>query len=134
MTNRTSPPNILKKRRDWRARSKQPRTPVRFDAPKIDHPRACGAGRRRSPLPWHTFTALIWRMGTKTTFICDCCLRETDNNLGWARIHINGASGDKQLMPDQNRDLCEVWWSPIQTLMNKVHDDARARRNSSDNA
>ena len=86
------------------------------------------------PLPWHTFTALIWRMGTKTTFICDCCLRETDNNLGWARIHINGASGDKQLMPDENRDLCEICWSPLQTLMNKVHDDARARRNSSDNA
>ena len=39
----------------------------------------CGAGGSRSPLPWHTFTALIWRMGTKTTFICDCCLRETDN-------------------------------------------------------
>ena len=94
----------------------------------------CGAGRSRSPLPWHTFTALIWRMGTKTTFICDCCLRETDNNLGWARIHINGASGDKQLMPDENRELCEICWSPLQTLMNKVHDDARARRNSSDNA
>ena len=33
----------------------------------------------RALLPWRTFTALIWRMGTKTTFICDCCLRETDN-------------------------------------------------------
>jgi hypothetical protein len=47
----------------------------------------CGAGRSRSPLPWHTFTALIWRMGTKTTFICDCCLRETDNNLGVQHAH-----------------------------------------------
>jgi hypothetical protein len=36
-----------------------------------------------------------------------------DNNLGWARIHINGASGDKQLMPDENRDLCEICWSPF---------------------
>ena len=94
----------------------------------------CGAGGSRSPLPWHTFTALIWRMGTKTTFICDCCLREADNNLGWARIHINGVSGDKQLLPDENRDLCEICWSPLQTLMNKAHDDARARRNSSGNA
>jgi hypothetical protein len=50
-------------------------------------------------------------MGRKTTFICDCCLREADNNLGWARIHINGASGDKQVMPDENRDLCEICWS-----------------------
>ena len=94
----------------------------------------CGAGRSRSPLPWRTFTALISRMGTKTTFICDCCLREADNNLGWARIHINGASGDRQLMPDENRDLCEICWSPLQTLMNEAHDDARARRNSSGNA
>jgi hypothetical protein len=88
----------------------------------------------RAPLPWRTFTALSSRMGTKTTFICDCCLREADNNLGWALIHINGASGDKQLMPDENRDLCEICWSPLQTLMNKAHDDARARRNSSGNA
>jgi hypothetical protein len=87
----------------------------------------------RAPLPWRTFTALISRMGTKTTFICDCCLREANNNLGWARIHINGASGDK-LMPDENRDLCEICWSPLQTLMNKVHDDARAKRNPSGNA
>jgi len=71
-------------------------------------------------VPWHTFTALIWRMGPKTTFICDSCLRETDNNLGWARIHINGASGDKQLMPDENQDLCEICWSPLQTLMNNI--------------
>jgi hypothetical protein len=88
----------------------------------------------RAPLPWRTFTTLISRMGTRTTFICDCCLREADNNLGWARIHINGASGDKQLMPDENRDLCEICWSPLQTLMNKVHDDARAKRNPSGNA
>jgi len=88
----------------------------------------------RAPLPWRTFTALSSRMGTKTTFICDCCLREADNNLGWALIHINGASGDKQLMPDENRDLCEICWSPLQTLMNKTHDYARARRNSSGNA
>jgi len=84
----------------------------------------------RALLPWRKSTALISRMGTKTTFICDCCLREADNNLGWARIHISGDSGDKQLMPEENRDLCEICWSPLQTLMNKVHDDARARRNS----
>jgi hypothetical protein len=54
-------------------------------------------------------------MGTKTTFICDCCLREADNNLGWARVRVNGASDGKQLMPDDNRDLCEICWSPLQT-------------------
>jgi hypothetical protein len=70
-------------------------------------------------------------MGTKTTFICDCCLREADSNLGWARVHINGASGDKQLLPDDDRDLCEICWSPLQVLMKKVHAEARARRSSS---
>jgi cytochrome c553 len=46
-------------------------------------------------------------MGTKTTFVCDCCLREADSNLGWAHVHINGASGNKQLMPDDEgvRDI-----------------------------
>jgi hypothetical protein len=71
-------------------------------------------------------------METKTTFICDCCLREADNDLGWARLHVNGACGDKQLMPDEDRDLCEVCWSPLQTLMKEVHADAQAKRNSSD--
>jgi hypothetical protein len=70
-------------------------------------------------------------IGTKTTFICDCCLREADNNLGWACVSINGASDGKQLMPDDNRDLCEIRWSPLQTLMKKVHDEAREKRNSS---
>jgi hypothetical protein len=69
-------------------------------------------------------------MGTKTTFVCDCCLREADNNLGWARVSVNGASDGKQLMPDDNRDLCEICWSPLQTLMKKVHDEAREKRNS----
>jgi hypothetical protein len=73
-------------------------------------------------------------MGTKTTFICDCCLREADSNLGWARVHINGASGDKQLLPDDARDLCEICWSPLQVLMKKVHAEARARRSSSSGA
>jgi hypothetical protein len=58
-------------------------------------------------------------MGTKTTFVCDCCLREADHNLGWAHVSVNGASDGKQLMPDENRDLCEVCWSPLQTLMKK---------------
>jgi hypothetical protein len=73
-------------------------------------------------------------MGTKTIFVCDCCLRESDNNLGWARVSINGASGGRQLMPDDNRDLCEICWSPLQTLMKKVHDEAREKRNSASNA
>jgi hypothetical protein len=70
-------------------------------------------------------------MGTKTTFICDCCLREADNNLGWAHISINGASDGKQLIPDENRDLCEICWSPLQTTMKQVHQEAREKRNSS---
>jgi len=73
-------------------------------------------------------------MGTRTTFICDCCFREADNNLGWARISVNGASDGKQLMPDDNRDLCEICWSPLQTLMKKVHEEARARRRPSTEA
>jgi hypothetical protein len=63
------------------------------------------------------------------TCVCDCCFREADDNLGWAHIHVNG--GGKQLMPDDDRDLCEVCWSPLQTLMKKVHEEARAKRNSS---
>ena len=59
-------------------------------------------------------------MGTKTTFVCDCCFRESDNNLGWVRISVNGASGGKQLMPEDNRDLCVICWSPLQTLMKEV--------------
>ena len=45
-------------------------------------------------------------MGTKTMFICDCCFRDADNNLGWAHVSVTGASEGKQLMPDDNRDLC----------------------------
>ena len=33
--NRINPPSILKKQRDWRAQSKQPKILVRFDVPKI---------------------------------------------------------------------------------------------------
>jgi hypothetical protein len=69
-------------------------------------------------------------MAVRTTYICDCCFRESDNNLGWAHLHINGASGGKQLMPDDDRDLCEICWSPMQTLMKKVHAEAQERRNS----
>ena len=45
---------------------------------------------------------------------------------------MNGASDGKQLMPDDNRDLCEICWSPHQTLMKKVHDDAGEKRNKSE--
>ena len=70
-------------------------------------------------------------MGTKTTFVCDCCFRESDNNLGWARVSINGVVDGKQLMPDDSRDLCEICFSPLQTLMKKVHDAAREKRGHS---
>jgi hypothetical protein len=73
-------------------------------------------------------------MGTKTTFICDCCFREADNNLGWAHVSVNGVSDGKHIMPDDNRDLCEICWSPLQTLMKKVHEQAREKRNSSGGA
>ena len=43
---------------------------------------------------------------------------------------VNGASDGKQLMPDDNRDLCEICWSPLQMLMKKVHEEAREKRNS----
>src|ERR1039457_4433500 len=87
-----------------------------------------GARVSLAALPW---ASLISSMGTKTTFVCDCCFRESGNHLGWARVSVNGASDGKQLMPDDNRDLCEICWSPLQTLMKKVHDEAREKRNSS---
>jgi hypothetical protein len=80
------------------------------------------------------FVALLLRMATKTTFVCDCCFREADDNLGWAHVSINGASDGKQIMPDDNRDLCEICWSPLQTLMKKIHEEARDRRNWSGDA
>jgi hypothetical protein len=66
---------------------------------------------------------------TKTTYVCDCCLRASDNNLGWAYIRVNGAAEGRQLMPDDERDLCEICWSPLQTLMKQVHEEAKSRRN-----
>ena len=81
-----------------------------------------------------TFIALIPRMGTKTTFICDCCFREADDNLGWAHVSVTGASEGKQLMPDYNRDLCMICWSPLQTLLDEVHEKAREKRAAGDTA
>lgn len=69
-------------------------------------------------------------MGTKTTYICDCCLREADSNLGWAHINVNGKLQGKQLLADYNRDLCEICWSPLQTLMNQLHEEAAAKRSA----
>jgi hypothetical protein len=34
-------------------------------------------------------------------------------------VSINGTSEGKQLMPGDDRDLCEICWSPLQTLMKK---------------
>jgi hypothetical protein len=67
-------------------------------------------------------------MSTKTTFVCDCCLREAGNQVGWAHIQINGADGNRQVMPDKVHDLCEICWSPLQELMNQVQQDARQQR------
>src|SRR2546423_1742303 len=78
--------------------------------------------------------ALLSCMARKTTFVCDCCHREADDNVGWAHVHVNGATGGKQLMPDEDRDLCEICWSPLQTLMKTVQDETRGKRNSSDTA
>ncbi len=64
-------------------------------------------------------------MSTKTTFVCDCCLREADNHVGWARISINGADGSRQIIPDEVRDLCEICWSPLMELMKQVEQKAR---------
>jgi hypothetical protein len=69
-------------------------------------------------------------MATKTTFVCDCCFREADDNLGWAHVSVNGVSNGKQLISDDTRDLCEICWSPLQMLMKKVHEEAREKRNS----
>lgn len=69
-------------------------------------------------------------MATKTTFVCDCCFRESDTDLGWAQINVNGASDGKQLMPDLKKDLCEICWSPVQTTLRDVVEKARQRRNA----
>jgi hypothetical protein len=69
-------------------------------------------------------------MATKTTFVCDCCFREADSNLGWAHVSVNGASDGKQLMPEVDRDLCEICWSPLQTAMQHVQKTAREKRNA----
>ena len=37
----------------------------------------------------------------------------------------------RQLMPDDSRDLCEICFSLLQTLMKKVHDEAREKRDLS---
>ena len=40
-----------------------------------------------------------------------------------------GASDGKQLLPDDDRDLCEICWDPLKALMKKVHEQARDKRN-----
>jgi hypothetical protein len=69
-------------------------------------------------------------MATKTTFVCDCCFRKSDTDLGWAQITVNGASGGKQLMLGLKKDLCEICWSPVQVALNDVNEKARKRRNA----
>jgi hypothetical protein len=68
-------------------------------------------------------------MATKTTFVCDCCHREADTDFGWASVSIQGRSETNQLLPDEHHDLCEICWSPLKTLMNKVSAEARERSN-----
>ena len=44
---------------------------------------------------------------------------------------VNGVSDGRRLMPDDDRDLCEICWSPLQTLMKKVQAEAlEAKRTS----
>jgi hypothetical protein len=45
-------------------------------------------------------------------------------------VTVNGAADGKQLMPDVDRDLCEICWSPLQTALKEVEDKARERRNA----
>jgi hypothetical protein len=54
--------------------------------------------------------------------------------LGWAHVSVTGASEGKQLMPDYNRDLCMICWSPLQTLLDEVHEKAREKRAAGDTA
>jgi hypothetical protein len=68
-------------------------------------------------------------MATKTSFICDC-FRKSDSNLGWVHILVNGAAEGRQLMPDDERDLCDICWSPLQTLMKQIYEETKSRRNS----
>jgi hypothetical protein len=51
-----------------------------------------------------------------------------------AHVSVNGVSDGRKLMPDDNSDLCEICWSPLQTLMKKVHEEAREKRNLSKGA
>jgi hypothetical protein len=51
-------------------------------------------------------------MGTKTTFVCDCCFASPITSWG-ASVSVNGAVDGRQLIPDDNRDLGEICWSPF---------------------
>jgi hypothetical protein len=95
--------------------------------------RAVGEERVASGLLWKSCDRGA-AVGTRTTYICDCCYREADTNLGWARIQISGASGKLEIKPDETRDLCEVCWGQLQTLMEKISAEAREKRNSSPGA
>ena len=67
-------------------------------------------------------------MSTETTFVCAWRLREAQNHVGWAQIRVNWADGDRQLMPDEARDLCEICWSPLQQLLKQqLEQHARKR-------
>lgn len=61
-------------------------------------------------------------MATKTSFVCDCCTREADSNVGWAKVTV---AADEEITAAQQHDLCEICWSPLDVLMQKVSADAR---------
>ena len=41
---------------------------------------------------------------------CEChpAKADADDNVGWAHVHVNGATGGKRLMPDEDQDLCQI--------------------------
>jgi hypothetical protein len=67
-------------------------------------------------------------MATKTTHVCDCGFRESDNNLGWARVTVNGASDGMQLMPDVSTKIFVKYAGARLTLMKQVHEATGAVR------
>ena len=64
-------------------------------------------------------------MATKTSFVCDCCHRESDADIGWAHINVKGLSSLIKIVPDENRDLCPICWDPLNNLMHRLAAEAK---------
>ena len=63
-------------------------------------------------------------MTSKTTFVCDCCHRDAEAEIGWAQVKINE--------PDEKFDLCPICWDPLKALMHQLAAEAKDRTNATE--